>query len=93
MSDTSVLALIKARIERGRGRISTSRFKYDSKMAPIWETGVDAPLGYQIAVCLSTAFIVVPTPAEGIVFSLSLSLVYTLWLYQCGLGALEAQSG
>lgn len=59
-------------------------------MAPIWETGVDGPLGYQIAVCLSTAFTVVPTPAEGIVFRLSLSLGYTLWLYQCGLGALEA---
>lgn len=35
--------------------------------------------GYQIAVCLSMAFIVVSSPAEGIVFGLSLSLVYTVW--------------
>lgn len=77
MSNTSVLAL--KRTKQGRGKISTSLFKHDNKMALIWKTGVDGPLGYRIAVCLSMAFIVVSSPAEGIVFGSSLSLVYTLW--------------
>jgi hypothetical protein len=62
-------------------------------MAPIWETGVDGPLGYQIAICLSTAFTVVPTLAKGIVLCLSLSIGYTLWLYLEALRVAEPGAG